>query len=285
MPRVALLAPPVWNSRWIGLAQSSLHVDFSWRLTSATLTFHFALRPTKGFPLLLALGSPLHKSVHPSVHLFDFSSFQKLWVAIELTLARPGVNEVAPQCSRAAEFARCSAPHILISNPRTHCRAETFCLLLITNRFRVRRVKTRTANLVGRLGLCPMALDTSFVFEDPFIKPCYFGKIGRRTCLGATKLISKPNISLAWTRFRRAEVADTTACEDPSPRETSARKLLSQWPYRRFGLTKRRILPREDTRTREIPISKSYHLVGHPVPLPRRKSGYHPVRTLEPVRS
>lgn len=42
--------PSVWNSRWIGLAQSSLHVDFSTvsTSTSATLTFHLALRPTKG---------------------------------------------------------------------------------------------------------------------------------------------------------------------------------------------------------------------------------------------
>jgi hypothetical protein len=53
---------------------------------------------------------------------------------------------------------------------------------LFTNHSRVRRVKTRAANLVGRL----------FVFEDPFIKPCYFGKIGLRMCRGATRYISKP---------------------------------------------------------------------------------------------
>jgi hypothetical protein len=65
-------------------------------------------------------------------------------------------------------------------------------MFLFTNHSRVRRVKTRAANLVGRLGLCRVALETLFVFEDPFIKPCYFGKIGQRMCRGATRYISKP---------------------------------------------------------------------------------------------
>lgn len=57
--------PFVWNSRWIGLAQSSLHVDFP-----------PGFAPHEGLALLLlALGSPLHKSAHPSVHLWIYSWF------------------------------------------------------------------------------------------------------------------------------------------------------------------------------------------------------------------
>jgi hypothetical protein len=81
------------------------------------------------------------------------------------------------------------------------------------------------------------------------------------------------------------KVADTNACNDTSPRETKNRKLLSHWPYHRFDPMKERILPREDTQTCEIPMFKSCHLAGHPVPLPGRRVGYYHVRILEPVRS
>jgi hypothetical protein len=82
-----VFADRMWEAVEVGLVPTLDQPDARERLVpiprrpihhsmSATLTFHFALRPTKGFHcLLLALGSPLHKPVHPSVHPFVYSSF------------------------------------------------------------------------------------------------------------------------------------------------------------------------------------------------------------------
>jgi hypothetical protein len=115
---------------------------------------------------------------------------------------------------------------------------HTFRMFLFTNYPRVRRVKTKAANLVGRLGLFRVALETSFVFEDLFIKPCCFGKIGLRMRRGATRCISNPNPSSLVLKHRYhindeylTGIDMVSTSEDASPRETKDRKLLFHWPY------------------------------------------------------
>jgi hypothetical protein len=73
-------------------------------------------------------------------------------------------------------------------------------------------------------------------------------------------------------------------CEDPAPGDTHIRKLPSHRPNYQFDPTKEQIPPYEDTRTREIVMSKSSYLVGHPIYLPKRRNGYYHGSTLDPVR-
>jgi hypothetical protein len=68
--------PFVWNSRWIGLAQSSLLSTLTSTPHECHVNFSLGFAPHEGLALLLlALGSPLHKSAHPSVHLWIYSWF------------------------------------------------------------------------------------------------------------------------------------------------------------------------------------------------------------------
>lgn len=58
-----------------------------------------------------------------------------------------------------------------------------------------------------------------------------------------------------------------------------------RYSYSKAAISPAKLLPPyEDTRTREIVMSKSSYLVGHPIYLPKRRNGYCHGSTLSPVR-
>jgi hypothetical protein len=87
--------PSIWNNRWIGLAQSSSLLSTS-TSHECHVSFSLGFAPHEGLALLVALGSPLHKSAHPSVHLFIYSSYFLVLEAVDSIQQIFGVKEDSP---------------------------------------------------------------------------------------------------------------------------------------------------------------------------------------------